>query len=184
MVGTSAEMMLTPFGALVAGFLAGTVSTLGYKFFTVLMPLGPLAKQGVFSTFPPTPPMGPGWEEHMRLIIGVLSSSPSLSQNSKSKTHVESTTFMECLGSWEPSLGSLWLGWPPMKLMEMGESPPESTLELLSPWNDVPHSLPPFVDQQKKQCLFSFIDSFIRILGAEESGVNKTYLGTAFLVLS
>ncbi|XP_032461674.1 ammonium transporter Rh type B isoform X4 [Phocoena sinus] len=33
-VGTSAEMMLTPFGALVAGFLAGTVSTLGYKFFT------------------------------------------------------------------------------------------------------------------------------------------------------
>lgn len=35
MVGTSSEMMLTPFGALAAGFLAGTVSTLGYKFFTV-----------------------------------------------------------------------------------------------------------------------------------------------------
>lgn len=34
-VGTSGEMMLTPFGALAAGFLAGTVSTLGYKFFTV-----------------------------------------------------------------------------------------------------------------------------------------------------
>ncbi|XP_057582640.1 ammonium transporter Rh type B isoform X3 [Hippopotamus amphibius kiboko] len=33
-VGTSAEMMLTPFGALAAGFLAGAVSTLGYKFFT------------------------------------------------------------------------------------------------------------------------------------------------------
>ncbi|XP_076788797.1 ammonium transporter Rh type B isoform X2 [Arvicanthis niloticus] len=33
-VGTSSEMMLTPFGALAAGFLAGTVSTLGYKFFT------------------------------------------------------------------------------------------------------------------------------------------------------
>ncbi|KAM6167301.1 ammonium transporter Rh type B [Erethizon dorsatum] len=33
-VGTSGEMMLTPFGALAAGFLAGTVSTLGYKFFT------------------------------------------------------------------------------------------------------------------------------------------------------
>ncbi|XP_057401614.1 ammonium transporter Rh type B isoform X2 [Balaenoptera acutorostrata] len=36
-VGTSAEMMLTPFGALVAGFLAGTVSTLGYKFFTPIL---------------------------------------------------------------------------------------------------------------------------------------------------
>ncbi|XP_043857959.1 ammonium transporter Rh type B isoform X1 [Dromiciops gliroides] len=35
-VGTSGEMMLTPFGALVAGFLAGTISTLGYKF---LMPI-------------------------------------------------------------------------------------------------------------------------------------------------
>ncbi|XP_003795302.1 ammonium transporter Rh type B [Otolemur garnettii] len=36
-VGTSSEMMLTPFGALVAGFLAGTVSTLGYKFFTPIL---------------------------------------------------------------------------------------------------------------------------------------------------
>ncbi|EPY88655.1 ammonium transporter Rh type B isoform a [Camelus ferus] len=36
-VGTSAEMMLTPFGALAAGFLAGTVSTLGYKFFTPIL---------------------------------------------------------------------------------------------------------------------------------------------------
>ncbi|XP_004871264.1 ammonium transporter Rh type B isoform X3 [Heterocephalus glaber] len=36
-VGTSGEMMLTPFGALAAGFLAGTVSTLGYKFFTPIL---------------------------------------------------------------------------------------------------------------------------------------------------
>ncbi|XP_045401331.1 ammonium transporter Rh type B isoform X7 [Lemur catta] len=72
-VGTSSEMMLTPFGALAAGFLAGMVSTLG----------------------------------------------PSLNQNSKSKTHVVSTTSMGCQGSWGPSWGSLWLGWPPMKLMEM-----------------------------------------------------------------
>ncbi|XP_072503332.1 ammonium transporter Rh type B isoform X2 [Notamacropus eugenii] len=35
-VGTSGEMMITPFGALIAGFLAGTISTLGYKF---LMPI-------------------------------------------------------------------------------------------------------------------------------------------------
>lgn len=35
-------MMLTPFGALAAGFLAGTVSTLGYKFFTVQMPPPPV----------------------------------------------------------------------------------------------------------------------------------------------
>ena len=61
----------------------------------------------------------------MRLMTGVLSSSPSLSPNSKFKTHVAYTTFMGCRGSWEPSWGSLWLGWPPMKLMEMGEfSPP------------------------------------------------------------
>lgn len=46
MVGTSGEMMLTPFGALVAGFLAGTVSTLGYKFFTVQMPLRPRVDGG------------------------------------------------------------------------------------------------------------------------------------------
>ncbi|XP_035134943.3 ammonium transporter Rh type B [Callithrix jacchus] len=38
-VGTSSEMMLTPFGALAAGFLAGTVSTLGYKFFTPILEL-------------------------------------------------------------------------------------------------------------------------------------------------
>nr|XP_020766448.1 ammonium transporter Rh type B isoform X2 [Odocoileus virginianus texanus] len=36
-VGTSAEMMLTPFGALAAGFLAGAISTLGYKFFTPIL---------------------------------------------------------------------------------------------------------------------------------------------------
>lgn len=36
-VGTSGEMMLTPFGALAAGFLAGTVSTLGYKFLTPIL---------------------------------------------------------------------------------------------------------------------------------------------------
>lgn len=46
-VGTSGEMMLTPFGALAAGFLAGTVSTLGYKFFTVQTPLGPRGRKGV-----------------------------------------------------------------------------------------------------------------------------------------
>ncbi|OWK04737.1 RHBG [Cervus elaphus hippelaphus] len=36
-VGTSAEMMLTPFGALAAGFLAGAISTLGYKFLTPIL---------------------------------------------------------------------------------------------------------------------------------------------------
>ncbi|KAM4860673.1 ammonium transporter Rh type B [Thomomys bottae] len=36
-VGTSGEMMLTPFGALTAGFLAGAISTLGYKFFTPIL---------------------------------------------------------------------------------------------------------------------------------------------------
>lgn len=61
-VGTSAEMMLTPFGALAAGFLAGTVSTLGFKFFTVQMPLGPWTEQRVFGPLPPTSPTGLGWE--------------------------------------------------------------------------------------------------------------------------
>lgn len=46
MVGTSSEMMLTPFGALAAGFLAGTVSTLGYKFFTVWLLLRTGIKYG------------------------------------------------------------------------------------------------------------------------------------------
>lgn len=59
MVGTSSEMMLTPFGALAAGFLAGTVSTLGYKFFTVQLPLSPWAKR-VFRAFSLTSPAGPG----------------------------------------------------------------------------------------------------------------------------
>ncbi|XP_058516413.1 ammonium transporter Rh type B isoform X2 [Ochotona princeps] len=36
-VGTASEMMLTPFGALAAGCLAGAVSTLGYKFFTPIL---------------------------------------------------------------------------------------------------------------------------------------------------
>uniref|UniRef100_A0A8C5EXK7 Rh family B glycoprotein n=1 Tax=Gopherus evgoodei TaxID=1825980 RepID=A0A8C5EXK7_9SAUR len=37
MVGTSGEMMLTPFGAMIAGFLAGLVSTLGFKFLTPIL---------------------------------------------------------------------------------------------------------------------------------------------------
>ncbi|KAM4602317.1 ammonium transporter Rh type B [Discoglossus pictus] len=36
-VGTSAEMMLTPFGAMIAGSLAGIVSTLGYKFISPVL---------------------------------------------------------------------------------------------------------------------------------------------------
>ncbi|KAL8184324.1 UNVERIFIED_CONTAM: hypothetical protein K2H54_013486 [Gekko kuhli] len=36
-VGTSGEMMLTPFGALIAGLLAGFVSTLGFKFLTPIL---------------------------------------------------------------------------------------------------------------------------------------------------
>lgn len=101
MVGTSSEMMLTPFGALAAGFLAGAVSTLGYKFFTVQTP--PPAPGRTGSSGPSSRPSSrPGWEGHPRLMIGVLSSSPSWSQNSKFKTHVVSITSMGCLGSWEP----------------------------------------------------------------------------------
>ncbi|XP_077181659.1 ammonium transporter Rh type B isoform X4 [Paroedura picta] len=36
-IGTSGEMMLTPFGALIAGLLAGFVSTLGFKFLTPIL---------------------------------------------------------------------------------------------------------------------------------------------------
>ncbi|XP_075763124.1 ammonium transporter Rh type B isoform X1 [Pelodiscus sinensis] len=36
-VGTSAEMMLTPFGAMIAGCLAGLVSTLGFRFLTPIL---------------------------------------------------------------------------------------------------------------------------------------------------
>ncbi|XP_019376393.1 PREDICTED: ammonium transporter Rh type B [Gavialis gangeticus] len=36
-VGTAGEMMLTPFGAMTAGFLAGLISTLGFKFLTPLL---------------------------------------------------------------------------------------------------------------------------------------------------
>lgn len=53
MVGTSSEMMLTPFGALAAGFLAGAVSTLGYKFFTVQTPPPSPRQNGVFRPFLP-----------------------------------------------------------------------------------------------------------------------------------
>lgn len=34
-VGTAGEMMLTPFGSMIVGFLAGTVSVLGYKYLSV-----------------------------------------------------------------------------------------------------------------------------------------------------
>ncbi|TRY89455.1 hypothetical protein DNTS_016050 [Danionella cerebrum] len=33
-VGTAGEMMLTPFGSMIVGFLAGTISVLGYKYLT------------------------------------------------------------------------------------------------------------------------------------------------------
>ncbi|CAI9543511.1 unnamed protein product [Staurois parvus] len=36
-VGTSAEMMLTPFGAMISGSLAGIVSVLGYKYLTPIL---------------------------------------------------------------------------------------------------------------------------------------------------
>lgn len=153
MVGTSAEMMLTPFGALVAGFLAGTVSTLGYKFFTVQMPLGPWAEEGVFGV-------------HTRLIIVVLFSSPPLSQNSKSKTRAVSTTSTGCLGSWERSWGSLWLGWPPMKLTEMGEfSPPSPPIPsgIVIPLELSPSLSSSYCGPTRKSCLFSFIHSFIAL---------------------
>lgn len=34
-VGTSAEMMLTPYGSLIVGSISGIVSTVGYVYFTV-----------------------------------------------------------------------------------------------------------------------------------------------------
>lgn len=34
-VGTSAEMMLTPYGSLIVGFICGIVSTVGYVYLTV-----------------------------------------------------------------------------------------------------------------------------------------------------
>ena len=39
-VGTSAEMMLTPYGALIVGFICGIVSTVGYVYLTVSAALG------------------------------------------------------------------------------------------------------------------------------------------------
>ncbi|XP_010899879.2 ammonium transporter Rh type B [Esox lucius] len=36
-VGTAGEMMLTPFGSMIVGFLAGTISVLGYKFLTPVL---------------------------------------------------------------------------------------------------------------------------------------------------
>lgn len=34
-VGTAGEMMLTPFGSMIVGFLAGVISTLGFKYLSV-----------------------------------------------------------------------------------------------------------------------------------------------------
>ncbi|MGH0122579.1 UNVERIFIED_CONTAM: hypothetical protein FKN15_033670 [Acipenser sinensis] len=36
-MGTAGEMMLTPFGSMIVGFLAGTISTLGYKYLTPIL---------------------------------------------------------------------------------------------------------------------------------------------------
>ncbi|XP_053350962.1 ammonium transporter Rh type B [Clarias gariepinus] len=36
-VGTAGEMMLTPFGSMIVGFLAGTISVLGYKYLTPIL---------------------------------------------------------------------------------------------------------------------------------------------------
>lgn len=99
-MGTSGEMMLTPFGALAAGFLAGALSTLGYQFLTVGMPLQPRVEWG-FSGLLPSP-TGPGWEGLTKLTTGVLSFSLCWSPNSKCKTRVGSITFTGCLGSWGP----------------------------------------------------------------------------------
>lgn len=33
--GTAGEMMLTPFGSMIVGFLAGIISVLGFKYLTV-----------------------------------------------------------------------------------------------------------------------------------------------------
>lgn len=158
MVGTSSEMMLTPFGALAAGFLAGTVSTLGYKFFTVQMPPPSPGRDGVSRAPPPASLTGLGWEGHTRFIIGVLSSSPSWSQNSKFKTRVVSTTFMGCLGSWEPCWGSSWLGWPLTKLTEMGKSPTSlihTEVITLGMTSLLPTPLPPMCSNNKSIFTYS-----------------------------
>lgn len=39
-MGTSAEMMLTPYGSLIVGFICGIVSTVGYVYLTVSAALG------------------------------------------------------------------------------------------------------------------------------------------------
>jgi len=39
-VGTSAEMMLTPYGSLIVGSICGIVTTVGYVYFTVSAALG------------------------------------------------------------------------------------------------------------------------------------------------
>ncbi|KAI5618201.1 ammonium transporter Rh type B [Silurus asotus] len=36
-IGTAGEMMLTPFGSMIVGFLAGTISVLGYKYLTPIL---------------------------------------------------------------------------------------------------------------------------------------------------
>jgi len=36
--GTAGEMMLTPYGSMIVGFLAGIVSVLGFKFLSVRTP--------------------------------------------------------------------------------------------------------------------------------------------------
>lgn len=67
---------------------------------------------------------------------------------------------MGCLGSWEPSLGSLWLGWPPMRLTEMGESPRPLTLKSLLPWSDLPHLFPLWIKTKSSARLHLLVHSF------------------------
>ncbi len=35
-IGTAADMMIHPFGAMIVGTIAGTISVLGYRFLTVI----------------------------------------------------------------------------------------------------------------------------------------------------
>jgi ammonium transporter Rh len=95
-------MMLTPFGALAAGFLAGTVSTLGYKFLTVWLPLGLWAEHGVTFLLSPHQAWSEDGKSHTSLIIH-----PFLQPVLESKFKVQDTCGVNNLHGMPGVLGAL-----------------------------------------------------------------------------
>lgn len=126
--------MLTPFGSMIVGFLAGIISVLGFKFLSVSVhqPARGLSPTRWWETDPPIRD-GVLWastSQHRPVPLF----SPSWNPNWRSRTPAGCTTCTACPGSWAPSSARWRLPWQPQTFTGRGDYLMPSSLSGLDKW--------------------------------------------------